>query len=599
MKTTWLLIAMLVVPLIALAAEEDDSDDAPLALIAEAESLGAGPDGTVVGIVVQVAPEDRDRVRDRARILLTLVENGTIVDRHSAVVALQGDGSVILYREWPAGRYELQVSLASSSGDAAGVWFGDIEVVKMTQPFAAPEGAGPDAVALELTPPNRGGVRFRPPPQTGSIGALQLEVEAPEGTRSVEFFLGEKSLGRRNRPPWTVSVPLGNIVRRTVVRAVAIDARGTFLGEDAVVLNNPTGQIGIHVLLAPESSIVDGRRKITVSVSGAEQLQQVTLSLDAELVARWAECPCVAEVEVDKLAQATILSADAVDNEGNRGDSVITLAGGTGFVGSVRVELVELPIVVLDPQGTPVLGLTRDDFRVLEDGQEVVLEGFGTTADLPLSLALAVDTSGSMVEVFPQVREAVRGFTDALIEANDEVVLIRFAWDAEVEVSWTDEIRKVKGRLDRFEPDGGTSLHDAVVRSLEQFRGRRGRQAVVLLTDGEDTTSRTGWSVAERFAHTMRVPIFPIGLGLGKLDFSARGTLKELATETGGEAFFVKDVEELPAVYDRIAELLRSQYLVWYPSPSDKSDEEFREIEVTVDRPGLEVHTIRGYYPGK
>jgi len=278
---------------------------------------------------------------------------------------------------------------------------------------------------------------------------------------------------------------------------------------------------------------------------------------------------------------------------------VLTMAGGIGFVGQVRVELVELPIVVLDKNEIPVVGLTQEDFTVYEDGQVVNVSGFGTTEDLPLSLALAVDTSGSMVEEFPEVRQAVRGFTDALLEDEDEVVLIRFAWDAEVEVEWTDEIRKVKGKLDRFQPDGGTSLHDAVVRSLEQFRGRRGRQAVVLLTDGEDTTSRTGWGVAERFAHTMRVPIFPIGLGLGKLDFGARGTLKELAKETGGEAFFVKSADDLPAVYDRIAEILRSQYLVWFPSPSDKTQEEFREIKVTVARPDVEVHTIRGYYPGK
>ncbi len=598
MKIRWILIALLILPLSALAADQDE-DEAPLALSAVTESLGSGPDGTVVGVVVQVAPEDRDRVGDRARVLLTLVRDGEILDRHSAVIALEGDGSVILYREWPIGTFELQVSLAASSGDASGVWFGEIKVVDMAEAFVAPEGAGADAVALELTPADRGGVRFLPPPKAGSIGALQLEVEVPENTRSVEFFQDDKSMFRRNRPPWTVSVPLGNIVRRTTVRAVAVDSRGNFLGEDAVVLNNPTGQIGIQILLAPESSVTGSKRKITVSVSGAKDLQQVTLSVDADIVARWADCPCVIEVDVSKLAQATILSADAVDAEGNRGDSVITLAGGTGFVGSVRVELIELPIVVLDKQGVPVLGLIQDDFTVLEDGQQVTLEGFGTTADLPLSLALAVDTSGSMVEVFPEVRQAVRGFTDALIEDNDEVVLIRFAWDAEVEVSWTDEIRKVKGRLDRFEPDGGTSLHDAVVRSLEQFRGRRGRQAVVLLTDGEDTTSRTGWGVAERFAHTMRVPIFPIGLGLGKLDFGARGTLKELAAETGGEAFFVKNVEDLPAVYDRIAELLRSQYLVWYPSPSDKSDEEFREIKVSVEGTGLEVHTIRGYYPGK
>ena len=76
-------------------------------------------------------------------------------------------------------------------------------------------------------------------------------------------------------------------------------------------------------------------------------------------------------------------------------------------------------------------------------------------------------------------------------------------------------------------------------------------------------------------------------------------TLKDLAQETGGEAFFPKKPEELPQVYARIAELLRSQYLLWYPSPSSKPFEEFREIKVEVTRPGLKVHTIRGYYPGK
>ncbi len=600
MKIHWLLIAVLVLLSLAMVVTADDDEgERGLALIAETEALGRGSEGTVVGVVAAVAPEDRDRVGERVRVVLTLVDDGDIVDRHAAVVLLEGDGSVMLYREWPVGSYELRVTLAALDGDVSGVWIGDIEIPETTEAFVAPEGAAPDAVALAISPPDRGGVRFMPPPNIGGIGALQLEVEAPENTRSVEFFHEDKTLGRRNRPPWTVSVPLGDIIRRTNIRAVALDAQGNFLGEDAVVLNSPTGQIGIQLLLAPEETIQNGKRKITVSVTGAEDIEQVTLSVDADMVARWVECPCVAEVDVAKLAQATILSADVTDHEGKRGDMVMTLEGGTGFVGTVRVELVELPIVVLDTNDVPVTGLTIDNFTVFEDGQEVRAEGFGTTADLPLSLALAVDTSGSMVEVFPDVKRAVRGFTEALLEDEDEIVLIRFAWDAEVEVSWTDEIRKVKGRMERFTPDGGTSLHDAVVRSLEQFRGRRGRQAVVLLTDGEDTTSRTDWKVAERFAHTMRVPIFPIGLGLGKLDFSARGVLKELAAETGGEAFFVKDVENLPAVYDRIAELLRSQYLIWFPSPSDRPPEEFRAIEVEVDQPGLEVHTIRGYYPGK
>jgi VWFA-related protein len=572
----------------------------PLALTAHVEALGSGRDGTVMGTVFQIAPEDRERAGERVRVVTTLRRGDEIIDRQSAVMVVEPDGTGMLYREWDPGSYTLEIAIANLNGTVSGVWLGEIEVEEIDTPFQAPEGASVDAVALDLTPPREGAVSFKPPPNLGGLGAVQLEVEAPEGTASVEFFHDGEHLGKRNRAPWTVSIPLGEIIRRTEVRAVALDSEGNYLGEDAIVLNNPSGQIGVQILLAPESSITNNRREITVATTaGKKDIHHVSLHLDAEMIARWAACPCVVEVPVAKLQGAAILSAEVVDANGTRGDAVLTLGGGGGFVGSVRVELVELPVVVLNENGLPVVGLELADFTVFEDANEVEVEGFGTTADLPLSLAIAVDTSGSMIEDFPKVRQAVRGFTDELLEEGDQAVLIRFSWDAQVQVNWTDNIRALVGDLDTVTPEGGTSLHDAVVRSLEQFRGRRGRQAVVLLTDGEDTTSRTDWKVAERFAHTMRIPIFSIGLGVGKLDFSSRKILKGLAAETGGEAFFPKQVEELPAVYARIAELLRSQYLLWYPSPSEKPLEAFRTIEVKVGDPTAVVRTISGYYPGK
>jgi VWFA-related protein len=592
MKNLLPALALLLLPSASAGAAEP-----PVALSVAVETLGRGAAGSVVGVVIRVAPEDRERLGERVRLVTTLSRDGEIVDRRSAVVGLESDGAALLTEEWKVGAYQLRVDLASLDGSASGVWIGEVEAVASDEVFVAPEGAAPDAVALEVLPPGDDAVTFRTPPDLGGIGALGLEVDAPADTASVEFFQDDEPLGRRNRPPWTVSVMLGEVIRRTEIRAVARDAAGRYLGEDALVLNNPTGQLGLRVLLGPPSTDPGGSRRITVSVSGAEKIQQITLQLDDEMIARWASCPCVVDVPERRLAEAIILSADAVDVDGNRGDEVLTLAGGGGFVGSVRVELVELPVVVLDALGAPVLGLTMDDFTVLEDEAEVAVEGFGTTADLPLSLALAVDTSGSMIEDFPAVRNAVSGFVDNLLEEGDEAVLIRFSWDAEVEVAWTDEIRRINGRLDRIAPDGGTSLNDAVVRSLEQFRGRRGRQALVLLTDGEDTTSRTDWTLAERFAHTMRIPIFPIGLGAGR--FAGKGVLNALARETGGEAFYPKNVDELPAVYARIAELLRSQYLLWYPSDSGKPLEQFREIRVEVDGEELEVRTIRGYYPGR
>jgi len=570
----------------------------PLALRVSVEALGASDQGTVMGIVLAVAPEDRERLGERANVTLALFSEGDLVDRHSMVVSLDDDGSTLLYRAWPVGAYKLELDVASLDGSEAGLWIGEVEVPPQRRRFIPPEGAPVEAIALAATPPQQGAVSFLPPPRLGGIGGLTLEVTAPEQTSTVEFFRDDRSMGRRNRPPWTMSVSLGEIIRRTVIKAVARDANGTILGEDALILNTPSGQLGVEVLLTPVAGD-ESKQRVTVAVTGAEELQQVSVSLDDRMIARWLACPCVTTLTQDELAAASILVAEAADAGGKRGEAVLPLKGGGGFSDTVRVELVELPLTVVDEQGVPVTGLQQTDFRVLEDGQQVTPEGFGTTADLPLSLAVAVDISGSMREEYALVRQIVSDFVSHLLRPGDKVMLLTFAWDAEVRVPWSDDASDIAVALERVVPDGGTSLHDGIIRSLEQFRGLRGRQALVLLSDGEDTSSRTDWGVAKRYAYTMRIPVFTIGLGLSAMDFQSHKVLKELARETGGLAFFPKKGPQLEQAYRKIDELLRSQYLLWYSSPSDKPIEEFRQVEVSlVNKPGT-VRTITGYYPGK
>ncbi len=592
------LLTLLLTPVLTLGAETAP----PLALLVEVEGLGRGHTGTVMGLVIQIAPEDVERAGERIRVVTALTIGTVLADRQSSVVEVEADGSIMLYRDWPVGDHRLKVTVAAIDGSSRGGWNGSITVPELESVFESGDDAPVEAVALSVTPPAEGAVRFKPPPDKGGIGALQLEVEAPEGTASVEFLKDGRVEVRRNRAPWTYSIALGEVIRRTQVRAIARDQDGRYLGEDALILNNPTGRIGVEILLGPDDSVADGARPVTVAVTGSVgRIHQITLSIDDRMVARWPSCPCITELTVADLEHGTILAAEAIDSNGARGDAIVALAGGGGsFSGSVRVELVELPVTVLDQTKAPVPGLTPESFLILEDEEPVSIEGFGTTADLPLSLALAVDTSGSMTENFEAVRRAARGFALDLMEEGDEVVVLTFSWEAKIRLPWTETSSAIEAKLDRIVPEGGTSLHDAVVRSLEQFRGRRGRQALVLLTDGEDTTSRTGWELAKRFAHTMRVPIYPIGLGIGKLDYSARKTLKRLAEETGGEAFFPKGVQQLKPVYDRIGLLLRSQYLIWYSSGSIKDDDQFRAITVSIPAsPELTIRTIRGYYPGK
>jgi Ca-activated chloride channel family protein len=377
---------------------------------------------------------------------------------------------------------------------------------------------------------------------------------------------------------------------------VAWAADGTFLGEDAVVLNGPTSQLAVEILLGPASS--DGKeRTITVTTGGSTRTEEVVLKLDEVPLARWLECPCVARVPAAALAGGRVMIAEVRAAGGRRGEAVRVL-GGSGFVEEVRIDQVELAVVVVDAAGRPVQELPRDVFSIYEDGVQVPLEGFGSTADLPLSLGILVDTSGSMVKTFDDVRRAVSVFARDLLRTGDSYFLTTFAFDASVELPWTQDPQRLPGALDRITPEGGTALHDSVVRSLEQFRTRRGRTALVLLSDGDDTSSRTGWDVALRFCRTVRTPVFPIGLRIPLLDFQSRAHLKELAESTGGQAFFVPKAEDLADAYKRISEQLRAQYVLSYRSPSTKGKDEFRVVKVEVKREGEVARTIAGYYPG-
>ncbi len=568
----------------------------PLALRVEVQALGTGPlHKTVVGVGVQVAPEDLKRAGDRLRVRLTFAQRGEPVDTSDAVVDLAADGSAILYREWPPGDGELQVEVESTTSSARGGWVGKVSVPVQDKPFQPEPGGAPDALALAPEPPAEGVLHFKPPTRVAALGSVELEVEVPPGTAKVEFTANGQPLFQRNRPPWTVSVPLGEVAKRTIVRAVAFGGDGVFLGEDAVVLNAPAGQIPVEILLAPAAA--NGARQVTVSVGGAGVVE-VVLRADDRPVGRWTACPCVTTIPEATLASVKVLGAEANGGGGLRGEALKVL-GTQGYSESVHVELVELPVTVTDRQGRLIKDLPRDAFQVQEDGQKVPIESFSTVEELPLALGILVDTSGSMREEFPAVRKAVAGFAANLLRPGDRYFLMTFSFEPVMQINWASDPSGLVGALERIVPYGGTSIHDTLVRALGEFRGRNGRSALVLLTDGDDTTSRTPWDAALRYAKTIRVPIFTIGFRIGKLNLLVRKRLAELAQATGAEVFFAPNQGVLGDTYRRIGEQLRAQYLLAYRSPSTKNSDSFRTVRVTVGREGMSARTIAGYFPSQ
>jgi VWFA-related protein len=128
-------------------------------------------------------------------------------------------------------------------------------------------------------------------------------------------------------------------------------------------------------------------------------------------------------------------------------------------------------------------------------------------------------------------------------------------------------------------------------------RALAGRKALIVVTDGEDTSSRIPYDDLLKYARAAHVPIYFIGIGITVVDFGASSAIRNLAAETGGVAWFIRNTEQLADTYERLGRELRSQYLIGYYAQATKGDEKYRTIEVGVTRPGLKVRTVRGYIP--
>jgi VWFA-related protein len=244
-----------------------------------------------------------------------------------------------------------------------------------------------------------------------------------------------------------------------------------------------------------------------------------------------------------------------------------------------------------------VRGLTQEEFKVFEDKRPQTISKFELVEDMPLTLGIVVDTSSSMADSLSEAKQAALGFLHNMITLRDKVFAISFSNQPELLIPPTDDVEAVEDSLEELVSAGWTTLHDAVVTGLYYFRGVRGRRAMVLLSDGDDTASAMAFRDALEYARRSGVTIYTIGLDVGKLQTGVRSKLNDLARETGGRTFFISRAAELVDVYREIEEELRSQYLVAYSSDRAEQDGQFRQVEVKVRGGKLKARTISGYYP--
>jgi len=283
----------------------------------------------------------------------------------------------------------------------------------------------------------------------------------------------------------------------------------------------------------------------------------------------------------------------------------VTKEGG-GFIVRAEVEEVSLNVTVLDGRGQIVQDLKRDDFRVLEDGVQQTLLSF-QHADIPVSMGLVVDNSGSMYKKRPSVNKSA---LDLILASNpkDEAFVVNFADDAYIDQEFTSDANKLKDGLAHIESRGGTALYDAVVASADKLAAdaHRPKQVIVIITDGEDNASTLNLEQAIRRVQQLSGPvIYSIGLLFGdEMSRSevrhARRALEMLSAETGGIAFFPKSLDQVDEIAAQVARDIRSQYTLGYHSTKPSTEPGFRRVTVYAQSKGegkLNVRTRTGYFP--
>jgi len=285
-------------------------------------------------------------------------------------------------------------------------------------------------------------------------------------------------------------------------------------------------------------------------------------------------------------------------------------------------KLVNVLFSVQDKQNHYLNDLKQEEIQIFENGQPQDIFTFKRELDLPLTMAILVDVSGSEQFTLPYLKDTGGRFVESVVRTGkDTVAVIKFEGEATVMQELTSNPKRVRKALEDIafiaappvsvyggatppingqSRQGGTSLYDSVIAtSVDMLAKEPGRKTIIVLTDGEDTTSRMKLDEAITESLRSEVVIYSIGIGDPGMGGVNEGVLKKLAESTGGRAVFPKDARELDKAFAQLEQDLRQQYLLAYEPKNEATDGGFRKLEIRVvnrNAKDLKIRHRRGYY---
>ena len=274
-----------------------------------------------------------------------------------------------------------------------------------------------------------------------------------------------------------------------------------------------------------------------------------------------------------------------------------------GFVFHSDVQEVLLHATVIDDKQRMVTNLDKNAFTVFEDGKQQVIKSF-RYEDIPISLGIVIDNSGSMREKRAKVNKAALNLVRAS-NPQDEVFVVNFSDEFFLDQPFTSKINLLQSALEKYETRGGTALYDAVVASADELKrhGKLQKKILFVVTDGEDDASRESLEQAVRQLQEENGPtVYAIGLLGDERARRAKRALQTISERTGGIAFFPRTLDEVDQISSTVARDIRNQYTIGYKPTTPKTVGGYRAIRVEARASGhgkLTVRTRSGYYAGQ
>jgi len=502
--------------------------------------------------------------------------------------------------------------LSAPGGKQVGEAKTEVSVPEVGNPFTADLAPGesstlPAAEAIVIadeagtspTAPGGGSkLKILPPDREAPIGILRLEASVDPPISKVEFYLEDKLILARSRPPYTVEIDLGEVPRKQTIRVIGYDASGKLIDEDAWAINQGSARLAVKILPHPDPAAGKVRIKVAVQSIAGGVAKQVELYLNDKKLKAWAnDGPYEITIPMSEYSRGDYLRATAIGDDGKEANDLRMLKGPNTTMESVRVDVVQLHISAVDKSNHFVTGLAQNDFKIQEDGKPQEVTGFEIAEKLPLTIGLVVDGSGSMEKAMPFVHEASAELFRGLIREKDKGFVIEFREQPRLIQSLTGDSAELQRAAREPSARGATALFDSVVLGLYQFRALQGRKALIVVTDGADNHSHVDYETLLRYARTAGAPIYFIAVNISVIDFGIRGQVNEIARESGGEVFHTSSPDKVREIVKRIEEELRSQYILAFRTDSQKPDGEYRAVTVAVDKPGVTARTIKGYIP--